>query len=146
MVLGRSRYEFAPRPRDRVEVEVCLELDDARVTREARWVGSAEDFRQRIAPARTFALARDVEEIAELGLARRVDPASVVVLAPDAIHHAGRPFSPDEPARHKLLDLIGDLYLHGGPPIGWVRAVRPGHSANALALREALADRILVCA
>jgi UDP-3-O-[3-hydroxymyristoyl] N-acetylglucosamine deacetylase len=142
VTVGRSRYELAPR--DRVEVEVRIECDDARVTREARWEGGADDFRQRIAPARTFVLARDVEELAALGLARSVDPASVVVLAPDAVHHAGRPFSPDEPARHKLLDLIGDLYLHGGPPFGRVRAVRPGHASNAMALAQALADRIVI--
>jgi UDP-3-O-[3-hydroxymyristoyl] N-acetylglucosamine deacetylase len=142
VTVGRSRYHLAPC--DRVEVEVCIEIDDVRVTREARWAGGAEDFRQRIAPARTFVLARDVEELGKLGLARRVDPASVVVLASDVVHHAGRLYSPDEPARHKLLDLIGDLYLHGGPPLGRVRAVRPGHASNALALARALADQILI--
>ena len=45
---------------------------------------------------------------------------------------------PGEPARHKLLDLLGDLYLHGGPPLGRVRVTRPGHASNARALRRAL--------
>ena len=78
-------------------------------------------------------LARDIGELVAGGLARHVEPASVVVLAPEAILHAGRAFSPDEPARHKLLDLLGDLYLSGGPPLGRLRAVRPGHAANAVA-------------
>jgi UDP-3-O-[3-hydroxymyristoyl] N-acetylglucosamine deacetylase len=65
------------------------------------------------------------------------------VLAPGVVHHAGRPFSADEPARHKLLDLIGDLYLHGGPPLGLVRALRPGHAANAAAIQQALAEGIV---
>jgi len=43
----------------------------------------------------------------------------------------------DEAARHKLLDLIGDAYLHGGPPIGRVRAHRPGHAANHAAFARA---------
>ncbi len=142
--VGASRYEFVRGAR--VEVEARLELDDARLEPEARWAGGAEDFRARIAPARTFARACDVEELVQRGLARHVDAASVVVLAPDAIHHSGPAFSPDEPARHKLLDLIGDLYAHGGPPVGRVRAVRPGHSANATAIRRALGEGILVLA
>ena len=140
--VGPSRYDFTP-GRD-VEVRVSIQLDDARLAGEASWSGGAEDFVTRIAPARTFALAHEVDELARRGLARHVDPASVVVIAPDAILHAGRPFSPDEPARHKLLDLLGDLYLHGGPPAGRVAAFRPGHAANARAFRRAIAEGVLV--
>jgi UDP-3-O-[3-hydroxymyristoyl] N-acetylglucosamine deacetylase len=142
--VGRSRYEFAPGPR--VEIEVRLELDgfdEARIAPEARWQGGAEDFRLRIAGARTFVLARDVDDLAARGLARHVDPRAVVVLGPDAVLHAGRAFSSDEPARHKLLDLVGDLYVSGGPPVGRVRAVRPGHAANAVAIQRALAEGIV---
>jgi UDP-3-O-[3-hydroxymyristoyl] N-acetylglucosamine deacetylase len=139
---GDSRYEFSPL--DRVELEVRLVLDDARVTPEARWAGDADDFRTRVAPARTFALARDFQELARLGLSRHVDPASVVVLAPDAVHCSGRPYSADEPARHKLLDLMGDLYIHGGPPLGRVSAVRPGHAASAQAFLRAREDGAIV--
>ncbi|HEY8042041.1 MAG TPA: UDP-3-O-acyl-N-acetylglucosamine deacetylase [Polyangiaceae bacterium] len=139
--VGPSRYELVPGAD--VDVAVRVELDDARLAADARWRGDPRDFVARIAPARTFALARDIDELVRRGLARHVDPACVVVLARDAIHHAGRPFSPDEPARHKLLDLLGDLYLHGGPPLGRVRASRPGHAANARALRRALDEGIL---
>jgi UDP-3-O-[3-hydroxymyristoyl] N-acetylglucosamine deacetylase len=146
--IGASRYVFEPGAAPgAVEVAVRLEfegLDEARVLPEARWDGGADDFRARVAPARTFALARDVGELVAAGLARHVDPMSVVVLTPDAVHHAGRAFEPDEPARHKLLDLLGDLYVHGGPPRGSVRAVRPGHAANARAMEQALAEGIVV--
>jgi UDP-3-O-[3-hydroxymyristoyl] N-acetylglucosamine deacetylase len=143
--VGASRYEWAPG--DRITVEVRVELDglvEGPLEPEARWDGDAADFRTRIAPARTFALARDVDELLRAGLARHVDAASVVVLAPRVVHCAGRTFSPDEPARHKLLDLVGDLYLHGGPPIGRVRAVRPGHAANQRALSRAKDEGIVV--
>ena len=143
--IGASRYEFRPGPR--VEIEVRLELEgfcESQVVPEARWHGDAADFRLRIATARTFVLARHIDELVAGGLARHVDPESVVVLAPDAVLHAGRPFSPDEPARHKLLDLVGDLYASGGPPLGWLRAVRPGHAANALAAARARAEGIVV--
>ncbi len=143
--IGPCRYEFTPG--SRVEVEARVEFagfDEVQIAPLARWDGEAADFRARIAPARTFALARDLTELEAGGLARHVDPGSVVVITPDAVHHAGRPFSPDEPARHKLLDLIGDLYLFGGPPLGRLRAVRPGHAANAAAFERARAEGIVV--
>jgi UDP-3-O-[3-hydroxymyristoyl] N-acetylglucosamine deacetylase len=140
--VGRSRYELATGTG--VEVEVRLELDDARIARDARWSGDPDDFEARIASARTFAFAHEVEDLLCRGLARHVDPASVVVIAAEAIHCAGRPFSADEPARHKVLDLVGDLYLYGGPPVGRVRAVRPGHAANARAIRRACEEGALV--
>jgi UDP-3-O-acyl-N-acetylglucosamine deacetylase len=139
--LGDSRYAFEPG--DGIDVRVRFESGDPRLTADARWCGDAADFRSRIAPARTFALARDLPEIARLGLARHVDPRAVVVVLPGAVHCDG-PFAPDEPARHKLLDLVGDFYLRGGPPVGVVDARRPGHTANAAAIARALAERIVV--
>jgi UDP-3-O-[3-hydroxymyristoyl] N-acetylglucosamine deacetylase len=91
-------------------------------------------------------MARDLEELGARRLAARVDPESVVVVAPDAIHAAGAPFFGDEPARHKLLDLIGDLYLYGGPPRGGLRAARPGHGATHAAIERALELGVLVAA
>jgi UDP-3-O-[3-hydroxymyristoyl] N-acetylglucosamine deacetylase len=145
MEVGASLYEWWPH--DGVEVEVRMDLaghDAVRVEPEARWSGDAADFRSRIATARTFALAADIDELLNAGLARHVDAESVVLLAPHVVYSAGRPFSSDEPARHKLLDLLGDMYLYGGPPVGRVRAVRPGHAANHRALSRARAEGIVV--
>jgi UDP-3-O-[3-hydroxymyristoyl] N-acetylglucosamine deacetylase len=139
--VGPSRYWLSPGTTARVEV--LLDLDDPRLVATARWDGDPSDFRDRIAPARTFAFERDVEELVREGLGRHADPASVVVIAPDAIRHAGRPFLADEPARHKLLDLMGDLYLFGGPPLGLVRAFRPGHAASAQVLARARAAGVI---
>ena len=136
-----SRYEFSIG--EGIDLEACVDFDDRRIAPVARWTGDAQDFRERIAPARTFALARDVAELERLTLARHVDPRAVVLIAPEAVYCSGG-FSADEPARHKLLDWMGDLYLHGGPPMGRVRAVRPGHTANALAMAHALSAGICV--
>ena len=125
------------------DVGVHVDLGDPRFATDASWRGDPDDFVARIAPARPFTLARDVEELIRRGLARHADPESVVVIAPDAVHSAGRAFSPDEPARHKLLDLVGDLYLHGGPPLGRVRVTRPGHASYARALRRAIDEGVL---
>jgi UDP-3-O-[3-hydroxymyristoyl] N-acetylglucosamine deacetylase len=109
--VGASRYTFAVGAR---QLRVRVDYGDARLSKEASWAGDAEDFRGRIAPARTF------------------------LVAPEEIHWAGRPFEADEPARHKLLDLAGDLFLYGGPPEGTLEAVRPGHGATHEAMRVAL--------
>jgi UDP-3-O-[3-hydroxymyristoyl] N-acetylglucosamine deacetylase len=68
----------------------------------------------------------------------------MVVVIGAEILAAGRPFAPDEPARHKLLDLVGDLFLYGGPPRGSVAAYRPGHWATHEAVRRAREAGVLV--
>ena len=140
--VGLSRFEFEPF--DGVDVEIASPFVDSRLATVARWRGDEADFCTRIAPARTFALERDIDTILGLKLAQYVPPESVVIIRADRIESAGRPFEPDEPARHKLLDLVGDLYLAGGPPIGRVRVLRPGHTPNQLALRRAVAEGLLV--
>jgi UDP-3-O-[3-hydroxymyristoyl] N-acetylglucosamine deacetylase len=140
--VGASRYEL--RPGDATRIEVVVDFGDPRLDSTAVWGGDAADFRERLAPARTFALSSDFDELLASGLARHVEPGSVVLIAPGAVHAAGRAFAPDEPARHKLVDLMGDLYLPGGPPLGTVRAFRPGHAANAEAVRIAIAGGLLV--
>jgi UDP-3-O-[3-hydroxymyristoyl] N-acetylglucosamine deacetylase len=132
-----SRYTFERAMATRLDV--TLSYDDPRVTPDAAWAGAPDDFVARIAGARTFAFAHEVLALAAAGQASHVDPASVVVLTPDGALASGEPFTWDEPARHKLLDLMGDLFLYGGPPRGRVHAFRPGHRATHAILREALA-------
>jgi UDP-3-O-[3-hydroxymyristoyl] N-acetylglucosamine deacetylase len=136
VVVGESRYRFSTGTSPRVRV--AIDFGDPRLAGEASWAGSSPDFVERIAPARTFTLARELEELALAGASLHVEPESAVVLTPNAIHAAGRPFTSDEPARHKLLDMIGDLYLYGGPPRGTVEATRPGHGATHAAMRIAI--------
>jgi UDP-3-O-[3-hydroxymyristoyl] N-acetylglucosamine deacetylase len=139
--VGGSSYTFergdAPR------LHVTIDFPDAPLGREAHWDGDPGDFVQRIAPARTFAFASEVLELARRGLASHVTPESVVVVGEREVLSSGHPFVPDEPARHKLLDLVGDLFLYGGPPRGTVRAHRPGHGANRAALEEAFERQIV---
>jgi UDP-3-O-[3-hydroxymyristoyl] N-acetylglucosamine deacetylase len=139
--IGAASYVFVPG--DGVVVDVHVDFDDARLAHDARWDGDAEDFRTRIAPARTFGFAHEVDELAARGLASHVAPESVVVVCEDRILSAGRPFEADEPARHKLLDLMGDLFVHGGPPRGSIVARRPGHAATHEAIGRALAAGVL---
>lgn len=87
-----------------------------------------DSFCQRIAPARTFVLYEEVEELRERGLAQGGSLENVVVVWPDRV--SCEPRMPDELSVHKLLDLIGDLALVGRPLLAEVQAVRSGHALN----------------
>lgn len=97
-------------------------------------------FIQEIAPARTFALEEEVEAIRAAGLGMGLDESSALVIG--SVGYVNRAKFPDEPARHKLLDLIGDLWLSGVPySMLNVVSVRGGHKANvatAKKLRESV--------
>ena len=139
--VGTSRYELEPD--EGVALEVTVDFGDPRLASHAAWDGAAADFRARIAPARTFGFEHELDALTARGLARHAPPESVVLVGRERIHAAGAPFEADEPARHKLLDLAGDLYAHGGPPRGRIRATRPGHAATHAAVARARQDGIL---
>jgi UDP-3-O-[3-hydroxymyristoyl] N-acetylglucosamine deacetylase len=143
--VGASRYELEPgETDDSVVIEVVVDFDDPRIAHEARWTGDPEDFRTRIATARTFGFEHEVADLLARGLASHVTPESVVVFGKDRVLFSGAQVAADEPVRHKLLDLVGDLYLHGGPPRGRLRATRPGHAATHEVMLRALADGLVV--
>ncbi|MDB4944591.1 MAG: UDP-3-O-[3-hydroxymyristoyl] N-acetylglucosamine deacetylase [Labilithrix sp.] len=135
VVVGASTYDFAPG--ERIDVSVEIDFGRADLVAAAEWRGDPADFRARVATARTFGFEHEIGELLARGLASHVTPESVVVLGEGRVLSAGAPFEADEPARHKLLDLLGDLYVHGGPPRGSVRAVRPGHAATHAVIERA---------
>lgn len=138
---GGSRYAFRPATAPRIDVEVEF---PGVGTQRARWDGNAVKFLSEIAPARTFGYRRDLDELRAQGRARHVDTRAVLVLDDEgnAIPPSAA-MQPDELARHKLLDLIGDLYLHGGPPLGEIRARRPGHAATHAVVEKAIAHGLM---
>lgn len=137
----RSRYRFAPGPSPVVRVEVDFPAPVGR--QRAAWDGDPEDFAARIAPARTFGWVHELAALRAAGRAAEVDLGSVVVFDGDGVLAGCRPPDADEPARHKLLDLVGDLALHGGPPCGLVEAFAPGHAATHAVAARALAEGVL---
>ncbi|HZW09671.1 MAG TPA: UDP-3-O-acyl-N-acetylglucosamine deacetylase [Phycisphaerales bacterium] len=96
----------------------------------AEWRGSTEAFLHDVAPARTFSLRAEAAQMQALGLFRSFTPRDLLV-----IDDAGSPIDnawrfEDESARHKLLDLIGDLALVGRPIHARITARRAGHALN----------------
>jgi UDP-3-O-[3-hydroxymyristoyl] N-acetylglucosamine deacetylase len=87
-------------------------------------------FVDKLAPARTFVLERDVEALRRAGLAQGGNLDNAVVLA-ESGNLSGPLRFEDEPVRHKMLDLTGDLSLLGHPLKGHVIAYRAGHDLHA---------------
>ena len=138
---GAAVYELAPGPD--VELRVDVEFR-APVGREsAAWRGDAADFLARIAPARTFGWADEHAALLASGRAAAVDLDAVLVFDERGAIPGCRSAAKDECARHKLLDLIGDLAIHGGPPRGSITASHPGHAATHAVVAEALALGVL---
>jgi|ERR1051325_799815 UDP-3-O-acyl-N-acetylglucosamine deacetylase len=93
----------------------------------ATWRGDPTDFIQNISPARTFSLRSEAQAAQKAGLFKHLTPKDMLVIGDNGqpIDNAWR--MEGEPARHKLLDLIGDLALLGRPLLANVVATRSGH-------------------
>lgn len=94
-----------------------------------------EMFRREIAPARTCGFLAQLPQLRALGLARGSTAGNTIVMDSERCY-LNTPRFTDEPIRHKILDLIGDLMLLGLPLHGTIRARNTGHSFN----REVVAD------
>ena len=150
-------------PADEFAVSTIVSFDSSSISNQHADLMHMEDFPTEIAPCRTFVFVRDIEPLLAAGLIKGGDLDNSIVLyerempqdrydrLADAmniprmdatklgyINH--RPLVWDnEPARHKLLDIIGDMSLIGKPIKGHITAYRPGHRVNnqfARLLRE----------
>jgi UDP-3-O-acyl N-acetylglucosamine deacetylase len=97
--------------------------------------GGPEFFKNEIAPARTFGFLRDIEKLQTMGLAGGGKLNNCILIGEDKIINTDLRF-PDEFARHKILDILGDFYLLGRPIRGAISACMTGHSDNIALLRE----------
>jgi UDP-3-O-[3-hydroxymyristoyl] N-acetylglucosamine deacetylase/3-hydroxyacyl-[acyl-carrier-protein] dehydratase len=98
-----------------------------------------EGFLKEVAPARTFCLEAEAEMLRTKGLGQGASTSNTLVLGKSGpIENAFR--FPEELARHKILDLLGDLSLVGSDLQAHIIAHRTGHRANR-ELVELLADR-----
>ena len=92
-------------------------------------------FEEAIAPARTFCLESEAEELRKNGLGKGANYDNTLVVGKNGVIKNTVRF-PDEFARHKVLDFIGDLYLLGMPIRGHVFAVKSGHTLNIQLLKK----------
>lgn len=99
-----------------------------------------ETFERQLAPARTFCLEDEAAELVRLGLGKGASNENTIVASPTGPKNNTLRF-PDEYVRHKVTDLLGDLFLAGVDIAGHLVAVRSGHSLNILLVERVLSDR-----
>ena len=98
-----------------------------------------ESFKSEIAPARTFGFVKDFKAMAAMGLASGGRLDNCILVDDEKIVNTTLRF-PDEFARHKILDIIGDFYLLGRPLRGQIVARMTGHADNIALLRAIRAE------
>jgi UDP-3-O-[3-hydroxymyristoyl] N-acetylglucosamine deacetylase len=138
---GASWAEFRPYMGTRFEVEIDFESPAIGRQHFASDI-NADVFRRDIARARTFGFMKDVERLWAAGYALGSSLENSLVIGDDhrVINMGGLRY-PNEFARHKTLDAMGDLALAGTRFIGCFRSYRGGHRLNSSALRRLLSDR-----
>lgn len=138
---GASWAEFRPYAGTRFEVEI--DFESPAIGRQQFASDINDDvFRRDIARARTFGFMKDVERLWAAGYALGSSLENSLVIGDDhrVINMGGLRY-PNEFARHKTLDAMGDLALAGACFIGCFRSYRGGHRLNSAALRRLLSDR-----
>lgn len=117
-------------PSDETRVTMTIAFDHVAIgTQYASYVITPETFAKEIAPARTFGFLRDAKMLQEQGLIRGVSLENAVAIGDESILNEELRF-PDEFVRHKILDLIGDMYLLGRPVRGHIIGVKSGHASH----------------
>lgn len=99
------------------------------------WSPLQEPFEQAIAPARTFALAHQIEHLRSIGLIKGGSLENALVCSEEGWLNPPLRF-PNEPVRHKLLDLVGDLSLLGTMPVAHVLAYKASHHLHVELARQ----------
>jgi UDP-3-O-[3-hydroxymyristoyl] N-acetylglucosamine deacetylase/3-hydroxyacyl-[acyl-carrier-protein] dehydratase len=125
---------IAALPSQEPELQVVYDLDYGtnanRIKRQVKTYASSNgDYRTELARARTYSLEEEARALWDRGMCRHLTPKDVLVIGDDGpIDNEYR--YEDEPVRHKIVDLLGDLYLVGCPIHGRLLAYKSGHELN----------------
>ena len=130
---------IAIEPSDSPSFEVTVDFKSAVLGVQTARFDASVDYADEIAPCRTFCFYHEVGMLLRLGLIKGGTLDNALVIDEPRGYLGGKtPYFDNEVARHKLLDLIGDFSLLGCPLQGRVVAFKPGHKANARALKQFL--------
>lgn len=127
---GGDAPSYVATPADELRVAASIDFAHEAIGRQfASFTVDDTTFATEIAPARTFGLKSDADELRERGLALGASVENAIVLDDDGVMSGELRFG-DEFVRHKIGDLIGDLALLGARLHGSVVAERPSHEGN----------------
>jgi UDP-3-O-[3-hydroxymyristoyl] N-acetylglucosamine deacetylase/3-hydroxyacyl-[acyl-carrier-protein] dehydratase len=157
--------EIMALPSEDFEVSALIDYGSSVLGPQHAQLTKMTDFRSEIASARTFSFLRELEPLLDQGLIKGGDLNNAIVyvdqeMAPGTLDKLKKAFGKDnvdvtqfgtlnnidlrfsnEAARHKLLDVVGDIALLGRPLKARIIATKPGHGVNA-EFTKALADKI----
>ena len=139
---GKASLAALPGPLDRLEVIYDFEAPMPIGHQIFAFHLGEDNFAADIAPARTFVFEAEAHELRARGMGLHLTPQDLLVLS-DRGPIDNRYRFPDECARHKALDLIGDLYLAGRPIRGRIVAHRSGHNLNHQLVRRLLEQDVV---
>lgn len=145
-------------PSEQYEVEVTLRYPTGLLQEQRAELNDLNDYAREVSAARTFCFMREIEPLLRMGLIKGGDLKNALVIYETPLSQEGfdliadklgqphmdatklgylSPLNyPNEPARHKLLDLIGDMSLLGCRIQGRIIATRPGHTFNTQCCRQ----------
>ena len=151
-------------PDEQFSITTMISFDSQFINSQFATLDNMDDFTEHIAPARTFVFVREIEPLLKAGLIKGGDLDNAIVIyekeisqealdrLADHLHVEHRDATAlgyiqdrplvwqNEPARHKLLDIIGDMALIGRPIKGRIIATRPGHTINNKFARQMRRD------
>jgi UDP-3-O-[3-hydroxymyristoyl] N-acetylglucosamine deacetylase/3-hydroxyacyl-[acyl-carrier-protein] dehydratase len=149
-----KRVEMTVLPSTDYKITTLIDFNSPVLGTQHASIKSMQDFKPEIAPCRTFCFLHELEALLDHNLIKGGDINNAIVVVDKAVtdeemSRLAKAFGrdkievksegylnnlelrfPNEPARHKLLDVIGDLALIGYPIKGHIMANRPGHSTN----------------
>ena len=138
IVLGepdKSKKHIIVEPADTFSIHYTLNYPSPVGRQEYTFVLRDEQaFKSEIAPARTFGFLRDIEALQSRGLASGGKLSNFILIDNEKIVNTELRF-PDEFVRHKILDMMGDLYLLGRPLRAKITANMTGHTDNTALVR-----------
>jgi UDP-3-O-[3-hydroxymyristoyl] N-acetylglucosamine deacetylase len=133
---GAGWAELSPSDAEELHLDVEIAFPGAIGRQRLALSLSAEVFERELASARSFGFVQDAERLWRQGLALGASLENSLVLDGFCVLNPEGLRYPDEPVRHKMLDVIGDLALAGAPIAGAFRSYRGGHGLNFSLIKQ----------
>jgi UDP-3-O-[3-hydroxymyristoyl] N-acetylglucosamine deacetylase len=132
--IGTRSLRIVPSQRLKVIYTMCFDHPILGEQTSAMDVGR-ERYVRDLAPSRTFGFLRDLDMLQRMGLAKGGSLENALVVGEEGVINGPLRF-PDELVRHKVLDLMGDLFLLGKPLVGTIIAQGAGHQLHLQLVRR----------
>jgi len=129
-------------PAEEFEIDFSIEFDDAAIGSQKKSLKMANGaFISELCDSRTFCRQKDVESMRRERRALGGTLENAIVVDGDRVLNPGGLRYPDEPVRHKMLDVMGDLALAGHPILGRYTGVRASHALTNRLLKKLFSRR-----